>query len=199
MENIDWNAVFRPETPLERALLEDPDFVRGLPWGTPRYGHPEGAVYKHILEVLANVDRLHVDADQRRDLRLIALAHDTFKYAEDKGTPRDWTRHHGALASRFMAKHLSDPHLLSIIEWHDEAYYVWRLLHLQREPEAAAQRLNLLFERVGEWFQLYYLFFKCDTRTGDKTLAPLHWFEQSMPYIEVVELKEPADARSAQP
>lgn len=188
IEHQDWETLLQPETKLEHALLADPDFVRGLAWGTPRYGHPEGEVYKHIAEVLRNVDRLAIDAQQRHDLRIIAFAHDTFKYAEDKGSPRDWTRHHGALARRFMEKYLDDTTLLNIIEWHDEAYYVWRLLHLHHQPEEAANRLDRLLDGLGNSLQLYYLFFKCDTRTGDKTLAPLRWFEQSIPDITILEL-----------
>ena len=38
--------------------------------------------------------------------------------------------------------------------------------------------------------QLYYLFFKCDTQTGDKTQAPLKWFEREVPGIEVMPVRE---------
>ena len=87
-----------------------------------------------------------------------------------------------------MEKYLDDTTLLNIIEWHDEAYYVWRLLHLHHQPEEAANRLDRLLDGLGNSLQLYYLFFKCDTRTGDKTLAPLRWFEQSIPDITILEL-----------
>ncbi len=46
-------------------------------------------------------------ASQRRDLRLVTLVHDTFKYAEDKTEPRDWTQHHGVLARRFVERYSS--------------------------------------------------------------------------------------------
>ena len=36
--------------------------------------------------------------------------------------------------------------------------------------------------------QLYYLFFKCDTSTGDKNPAPMKWFEKTMKGIDVVQL-----------
>lgn len=190
IDQEDWKTSLRPETSLEHLLLTDPEFVRGLLWGTPRYGHPEGEVYKHIIEVLHNIDRLPISADQRHDLRIIAFAHDTFKYAEDKSNPRDWNRHHAILARRFMERYLEDTRLLNIIEWHDEAYHVWRLLHLHQQAEEASLRLDRLLYKLGDDLQLYYLFFKCDTRTGDKTLAPLRWFEQSIPGITILELEE---------
>lgn len=179
------NVIF-PENQLERQLLRDPAFLRGLLWGLPRYGHPEGEVYRHIVEVLQNVERLPVGSYQRRQLRLIAIVHDTFKYMEDKSVPRDWTKHHGPLARRYLEKFTNDAAVLDIIELHDEAYYAWRLEFLLHKPELGQQRLDKLLERIAPNIQLYYLFFKCDTQTGDKTLAPLKWFEQTIDGIQLV-------------
>lgn len=185
--NIDLEVELQPETSLEKDLLAKPEFLRGLFWGVPRYGHPEGEVYKHIREVLANIERLQVDASSRRRLRLIAYVHDTFKYCEDKSYPRDWSRHHGILARHFLAPFTEDEELLDIVELHDEAYYCWRTTYLYHEQEEGRQRLEQLLDRLGEARQLYYLFFKCDTLTGDKNLAPLFWFEQTIPEINIVQ------------
>lgn len=185
---IDMHAVLQPETALERKILKEEDFLRGLRWGIPRYGHPEGEVYKHILEIYDNVEQLNLSMEMREKMRLITLAHDTFKYKEDKGKPRDWSKHHGIYARKFMERFLDDPILLDIIELHDEAYYSWRMESLFHQPEAGKLRLNHLLERVGDQLQLFYLFFKCDTRTGDKTQAPVKWFEQRVKGIEVVHL-----------
>lgn len=175
-----------PETPLEHQLLQNTDFVRGLLWGVPRYGHPEGEVFKHIQEVLRNIDQLPVDQDRRSQLRTIAFAHDTFKYLEDKSHPRDWTKHHGPLARRFMEAFSSDPLILDIIELHDEAYYAWRLEFLLHKPEEGFAKMNTLWERLGNDKQMYYLFFKCDTLTGDKNPAPLKWFEKTIEDIKII-------------
>ncbi|MEL7162767.1 MAG: hypothetical protein AAFN92_18560, partial [Bacteroidota bacterium] len=139
----------QPETPLEAGFLEDPEFCRGLLWGVPRYGHPEGTIWAHILEVNANIDRLPVDAETRRKLRIICWVHDTFKHVEDKGNPRDWTKHHGVYARKFLAKYVEDVRLLEVVELHDEAYYCWRLTHLYRRPADCAARLETLRSRVG--------------------------------------------------
>lgn len=188
-----WNAVshalvqtLQPESELEGLLLQDPVFLRGLLWGVPRYGHPEGEVYKHVAEVLGNIEKLPVEPRQRHQLRLIAFAHDTFKYLEDKSFPRNWEKHHGMLARRYMEQHLSDEGLLDIIELHDEAYYAWRMQFLHHESDAGQQRMQRLLDRLGDYRQLYYLFFKCDTLTGDKILAPLRWFEHSVEEIQLV-------------
>ncbi|TXB61384.1 HD domain-containing protein [Phaeodactylibacter luteus] len=183
---IDLGLLLQPETVLERQLLQDPQFIQGLFWGTPRYGHPEGQVYKHITEVLANIDRLAVPLPDRRKLRLIALVHDTFKYLEARQVPRDWSRHHGMLARLFMESYTEDPVILDLIELHDEAYYCWRHIHLYQQPKKGARRLEQLLARLGNALQLYYLFFKCDTQTGDKNPAPLLWFESHISGISVI-------------
>ncbi len=148
----------------------------GLLWGVPRYGHPEGTILAHIIEVNANIDQLGVDAETRRKLRIISFVHDTFKLIEHKGNPRDWTKHHAVFARRFLERYLGDVYLLEVVELHDEAYYAWRLAHLyHRLPARVEQphRADPFGEKVGPYWQLYYLFFKCDTCTGDKNPAPL--------------------------
>ena len=180
-------TLLQPETALERQFLEDEEFRRGLVWGLPRYGHPEGTIWRHIVEVNANIDALPVDPATRRKLRTVCWVHDTFKHLEHRGSPRDWSKHHSVYARQFLARYVDDPLLLNVVELHDEAYYCWRLAYLYGKLSEADRRLETLRRRVGSYWQLYYLFFKCDTATGDKNQAPLLWFEQHMPDIKVVE------------
>ncbi len=174
---LDW---LKPETDFERQLALHPDVKTGLGWGEPRYGHPEGKVLYHIPEIFVNINYLFppLSKNEREQLRLITLLHDAFKYIEDKGFPRDWSRHHSILARQFSEAFITDKTVLDIIELHDEAYYCWRLDVLEDEPEQAAARFEALLSRIGYCLQLYYIFFKCDTRTGDKTQAPVKWFEK---------------------
>lgn len=178
IDESEIEKLLQPETDLERSIISVSEFRKGLLWGLPRYGHPEGQIVKHIQEVYENIEQLNIDVETRRKLRLIALIHDTFKYAEDRNTPRDWSKHHGILARRFAEGFIDDENLLKIIELHDEAYFTWRLFALYQMPEKGEERLQNLFAQIGDDLQLYYLFFKCDTQTGDKTQAPLIWFEK---------------------
>lgn len=172
----DFHALLQPETELEARLLDTPVFQEGLNWGKPRFGHPEGKVGYHVREVLDNVDLCGADSATRQQLRLIAITHDTFKFREFQLGRR--VRHHGLMAREFMEGYMDEPALLDIIELHDEAFYCWRAAHLESQPEAAARRLENLLDAVGENLPLYFDFYKCDTRTGDKIQAPLFWFEQ---------------------
>lgn len=181
--------LLRPETPLERLLLKTDEFRHGLLWGEPRFGHPEGKVALHVREVLDNIDLIpNLSNLQREQLRLIAIAHDTFKFTEDRSRPRDWQKHHGILARRYMESHTDDRIVLDIIETHDDAYYVWLAEKHGHGPEG--KTLDALLNRLDYCIQLYYLFFKCDTQTGDKTQAPLKWFERAVEGIELVTIRE---------
>ncbi|WP_246050293.1 hypothetical protein [Neolewinella litorea] len=177
----------QPETALEARFLESEEFREGLVWGLPRYGHPEGTIWRHIIEVNQNIDALPVDPDTRRKLRIVCWVHDTFKHVEDRGNPRDWSKHHSVYARQFLSRYVDDPLLLNVVELHDEAYYCWRLAHLFGQYAESERRMDHLREQVGDYWQLYYLFFKCDTCTGDKNPAPLIWFEEHVDDIEVVE------------
>ncbi len=179
-------AKLKPETDLEAKIIADPEFQAGLFWGKPRYGHPEGQVINHIPEVLANVEKLIISAEMRRKLRIITYVHDSFKHIEDKRKPRDWTKHHSVYARKFLEKYVDEAALLTITEMHDEAYHAWRLFALAKNPERSQVRLDNLLKKVGDDIQLYYLFFKCDTQTGDKIQAPVRWFEKRVAGIEVV-------------
>lgn len=179
----------KPETDLEKSIISDEDYLKGLFWGKPRYGHPEGKIILHIREVLDNVDKIpHLDQEAREKLRIITLVHDSFKHEEDKYRKKYGRKdeyHHSVLAEQFLAKHTDDKQLANIILLHDEAYYCWKLLRYDRMDDYQA-RLDKLLSNLGENLQLYYLFFKCDTQTGDKTQDPLIWFETNIKDINVV-------------
>lgn len=170
-------SLVRPETDLERRIISDPEWLEGAFWGTPRRGHPEGEVIFHIREVLDNVDKIAPDPELRSRLRLITIIHDTFKYLEDRSFPRKVTRHHAFIAWRFAKQYIHDQGVLDCILLHDNVYYAW-LAAEHGLPDIAAKFLRKTEKRMGKDMLLYHLFFKCDTLTGDKTLTPVHWFEE---------------------
>lgn len=177
--------IIRPETNLEKRIINEPAIQQGMLWGKPRKGHPEGAVIFHIRDVLENVESLNVGDVLREKLRLITILHDTFKYKEVFGQPRDWSKHHAVLARQFAESYINDQSLLNMIEWHDDAYYCWRAIKNGRNLEQSSHRIQNLFDRLGDNLELYFLFFKCDTQTGDKTQEPLRWFgERVMEELE---------------
>lgn len=185
-------TLLQPETALERHWLTLPTFRYGLLWGEPRFGHPEGQIALHIREVFDNIDRIiDLNPQTRLQLRQIALTHDTFKYAEDRSRPRDWTKHHGLIARRFLESYTSDSVVLDVTETHDDAFYAW-LASRQEEttPDKQGKTLQHLYQKVGYCMQEYYMFFKCDTLTGDKTLAPIKWFEKNITDVTPIAFRD---------
>lgn len=175
-----------PINNIEHLIIQEKSWIKGALWGEPRPGHPEGKIINHIKEVLKNVDLATTNHKLREQLRLITIVHDTFKYLEVIARPRrDWTKHHAVYARRFAEQFITDKAVLDVIEWHDEAFYIWRYLQLGLEQKAT-KRLAKLYDRVGDNMQLYYLFFKCDTQTGDKYQQPVAWFEKNIKGIDIV-------------
>ncbi|MEA2126181.1 MAG: hypothetical protein QOI80_2963 [Solirubrobacteraceae bacterium] len=159
-----------PPISVEARIQADPEWQRGADWGEPGPGHPEASVAAHIEEVLANVAR--EDPVLQPRLRIIALVHDTMKHRV-----RWWRPDHARLAARFAARYVDDPVVLKIIRRHDDAYRAWRLGARTHLWWLARLRARRLVADLGPALDLFLAFYRCDTRTGDKDLAPLEWFE----------------------
>src|SRR3712207_9436422 len=101
MADADFDALLSrvaPETPTERAIVEDPEWREGAAWGKPRAGHPEGMILAHVLDVLANIEAQELEPSDRERLRLVALVHDTFKHRVRNLLPRTGNNHHAQIA-----------------------------------------------------------------------------------------------------
>jgi HD domain-containing protein len=147
-------------------------------WGTPRRGHPEGAVKDHIAQVLANVDREATSPGERSRLRLAALVHDSFKYrAPETSAPVASDEHHGAHAARFLERFVGDEELVRVVRWHDEAFAAWKALAKRDDRRRAEERARALVERLGSALPLYRRFFRADNATAGKSPQSVEWFE----------------------
>lgn len=167
-----------PETELEKQILADPELQKGLAWGKPRPGHPEGSVQLHVEEVLKNFDE--APKVNREPLRLIALIHDSFKYKVDRTKPRSGENHHGMIARRFAEKYITDKRTLDIIELHDEAYNAWSKGNRDGDWNKAERRAQKLIQRLDMSIYLYIAFYKADNETGDKQGENFSWFLDQM-------------------
>ena len=125
-----------------------------------------------------NIDRLARTDEERQDLRLIALIHDTFKHRVDTTKPRVGNNHHAVLARLFAERYLDDTALLDIIELHDEAFNAWGMGASKGRWDEAEMRVKRLMSRLGSSLSLYVLFFRADNQTGSKEPDSLIWFER---------------------
>jgi hypothetical protein len=160
---------FTCESELERRALREPELLRGLAWGGPRPGHPEGRVGEHVAEILRLVDPA---SPYRADLRFVALVHDSFKWRTRCAPSYSPNNDHAVLARRFAERLTGDRRLLDTIELHDEPY--WILCH------RAASRLLLLdvLARVADP-ALFVTFVELDAATEGKHPGLLHWLRET--------------------
>jgi len=178
MKEETLNQLFKPENGIETAIVGDAAFIEGCEYGKSRSGHPEGKVKFHVKEVLDNIDKFYGDDEDRRDLRLIALVHDTFKHKVDRNKPKTGDNHHGNIAKVFTENYISGRGLLYIIEKHDEAYNAWGKGARHGDWYKAETRANKLIRElvIEGTLDLYLKFYKCDNRTGDKEQDNYDWF-----------------------
>jgi HD domain. len=183
------NTLIIPETDIEKQIMQDPNIIKGLQWGFPRFGHPEGKVMYHVNEIFRNIDLLNPDSETRNKLRILALVHDAFKYQENrKLVAKDPTKHHAYIAYTFLLDYTDQQDILQVVKTHDDAYYAWRADHAYRDPETAKIKLDKLIKANEGHLDLYYKFFVCDTRTGDKNQSPIRWFEEKLGIKEKIKI-----------
>jgi len=173
---INIEILLSPETELEKKIVRDQEFIRGALFGKPRPGHPEGEVAHHIAEVLLNIEK-YATPDDRAELRLVALIHDTFKHKVDNTKPKFGANHHAMIARRFAEKYKLNDDILDVIELHDEAYNAWSVGFRKNNWREAEKRIERLLLRLTDQnYSLYKKFYRCDNETGDKTQENYKWF-----------------------
>ena len=68
-------------------IRKDSRYRENIEWGSPRPGHPEGTVQKHILELESNLNALEPETTslERDKLKLLIHVHDSFKKDAKRG------------------------------------------------------------------------------------------------------------------
>jgi hypothetical protein len=165
------------ETDLERTLLEDPVLLRGLAWGKPRRGHPEGTVGAHVADLLETIDRWGETGERREELRFIALVHDSLKYRVNNWLPRAGENHHATRARRFAERYIGDERLLAAIEQHDRPYNIWR--KARRKGHTDDHAVNEMIDRIPD-LDLFLRFVELDGSTEGKSHEPIRWLKAEL-------------------
>jgi hypothetical protein len=168
---------FEPETKLERRLASDPEMLRGLAWGEPRAGHPEGPVGAHVADLLAALDRSGESGERRELLRFIVLVHDAFKSQVRERLPRVGENHHAMRARRFAEKLVDDERVLATIELHDRPYALWR--KFQRRGKVDERGFRRMMKRIPDP-ELFLHFIELDASTEGKRPEPVEWFRDEL-------------------
>jgi hypothetical protein len=168
---------FEPETELERRLADDPQMLRGLAWGEPRAGHPEGPVGTHVSHLLEALERSGESGERRELLRFIVLVHDSFKAQVRERLPRVGENHHAMRARRYAEKLIDDERVLATIELHDRPYSLWRKMH--RRGKVDERGFRRMMKRIPDP-ELFLRFIELDASTEGKRPEPVEWFRDEL-------------------
>lgn len=168
---------FYAEDERERRLVKDPIVMKGLAWGRPRDGHPEGRVGLHVADLLRVIERWGERDPRRGELRFISLVHDSLKWRVLPWLPKRGANHHAARARRFAEGYTDDERLLATIELHDAPYAVWR--QLMRTGEFDGDAFDGMLDRVPD-LGLFLRFAELDAATEGKDDEPVEWLREQL-------------------
>jgi hypothetical protein len=149
----------------------------GLAWGTPRRGHPEGAVGQHVADLLETIERWGETGRRREELRFLAIVHDALKFKVQNWRPRTGENHHASRARRFAERYTGDERLLATIEQHDRPYNLWRKMQRRGRPDD--QALNHMIDRIPD-LDLFLRFVELDGSTEGKNHEPIRWLKSEL-------------------
>jgi len=154
-------------------IRKDSRYRENIEWGSPRPGHPEGTVQKHILELESNLNALEPETTslERDKLKLLIHVHDSFKKDAKRGVAITDPHSHASLARSFLAGYCSDQDLLNMVQFHDEPYALFKR---ERRGQSAERRLQELRSKIKDW-RLFLLFLVIDSTTVGKSREPLLW------------------------
>jgi hypothetical protein len=164
---IDYKAAFH-------AVVNDPRYLKNLDWGEARPGHPEGTVRAHIAEIEPHLEALRpklADLDYWK-LKLLIHTHDSFKAESQPGVAITHPKSHASLARAFLAEFCDDANLLTIVQYHDEPFALWR--QAESKGEYNQERFAALLNNIKDW-NLFLAFNIIDGCTKGKSREPLVW------------------------
>ena len=157
-------------------VMADPRYRKNIEFGEPRAGHPEGKVKFHIVELDSNLERMKkhlLEKNEYWKLKFLIHVHDTFKAKATKGVPATDPLSHESLAREFASEFINDLDMLTIIQYHDESYYLWK--QFIGTGKYDNEYFMYLLSTIEDW-NLYLTFTIIDGHTKGKDLEKLPWF-----------------------
>ena len=155
-------------------ITKDERYLQNLSWGQPRDGHPEGTVEAHIAELEGNLKRLNLDpsSEDYWKLKILIHVHDSFKAEASNKVAITDPRSHASIAAMFLQRHCDDADLISMVQYHDEPYALWR--QSREKGSLSGKRLQSLIGTIRDW-RLFFRFIAIDGATAGKSREPLEW------------------------
>ena len=156
------------------AIADDPRYLGNLDWGETRDGHPEGTVRAQIAEIEQNLETLppRLTEEDYWKLKLLIHTHDSFKAEAQQGVAITAPTTHASIARAFLSAHCDDADLLSMVQYHDEPYALFR--QFEAKGKYNQDRFDGLVNAIHDW-DLFLAFNIIDGCTVGKSREPLYW------------------------
>ena len=159
-----------------QKITADPRYLKNVEYGKPRSGHPEGKIKYHISELETNLESMRprgISDEQYWKLKFLIHIHDTFKAEAIPDLPINDPDSHASLARRFASEFTDDSDLLSMIQYHDVNFALWKRFNATGSYDPG--RFSTLLETIFDW-NLFLMFLIIDGSTRGKDPAKIEWF-----------------------
>ena len=155
--------------------MADPRYLKNIEYGKPRSGHPEGKVRLHIAELEANLEKLapRISEEQYWKLKFLIHVHDAFKADAIPNSPIESPNSHASLARRFASEFTDDTDLLSMLQFHDVNFALWKDYAARGSYDS--ERFRRLLGVIVDW-ELFLMFLIIDGSTTGKDPEKIRWF-----------------------
>jgi hypothetical protein len=128
-----------------------------------------------VADLLATIDLWGETGQRRRELRVLALVHDSLKFRVHNWLPKVGRNHHAMRARRFAERYTTDERLLATIEHHDRPYAIWR--KQRRTLGLDTRGIDRMLEAIPD-LDLFVRFLELDGSTEGKKPEPVAWLKE---------------------
>lgn len=164
-----WSAILS-------KIIRDPRYLANIKYGKPRRGHGEGTVEAHIEELERNLYALDLEeSDSYWKLSVLIHVHDSFKAEAKRNAPILDPQSHASLAKEFLAEFTDDKDMLTIVQYHDLNYAVYK--NWKETGKLNEERMLDALDKI-ENLNLFLRFCIIDACTDSKGREMITWFVQ---------------------
>lgn len=156
-------------------IVKDGRYLQGLKYGKPRYGHAEGTVLNHVMELEKNLERLQpsLSPEEYWKLRILVHVHDSMKLYSRRDAAIEDPQSHASMAAKFFSEFVADVDLMNMIQYHDEGYALWK--QVESRGFYNIPRFQKVVRLIWD-VELYLLFTIIDGFTASKETDKIRWY-----------------------
>ncbi len=156
-------------------VIADARYLKNIEYGEPRSGHPEGKVKYHLADLDANLEKLapRISDEQYWKLKFLIHVHDTFKAEAIPDSRIESPNSHASLARKFASEFTEEADLLSMIQFHDVDFALWK--QYLYTGSYNSERLLKLLDTIQD-LNLFLMFLIIDGCTLGKDRNMIRWF-----------------------